>query len=180
MSHHDHLTPPTVSKTPSMISSPDDEMTVNDPTHQGPFDKLGPAKKAILLAVFAMATAIDVLNISALLILTPDIAADLGLNAGNVTWVSVQYIWRLISQDCFKLISSSRLSRIVAYTLTFAGFLLFSGRLADIFPAQLVFLSGFGMLGILLLVSSFMDNKYAFLVLRGLQGLAGSMTLPSA
>lgn len=156
MSHRDHLTPPMVSKTPSMISSPDDEMTINDPTHQGPFDKLGPAKKAILLAVFAMATAIDVLNISALLILTPDIAADLGLNAGNVTWV------------------------IVAYTLTFAGFLLFSGRLADIFPAQLVFLSGFGMLGILLLVSSFMGNKYAFLVLRALQGLAGSMTLPSA
>jgi MFS family permease len=92
MSHHDHLTPPTVSKTPSMISSPDDEMTVNDPTHQGPFDKLGPTKKAILLAVFAMATAIDVLNISALLILTPDIAEDLGLHAGNVTWVSVQYI----------------------------------------------------------------------------------------
>jgi MFS family permease len=78
------------------------------------------------------------------------------------------------------MISSLRLSRIVAYTLTFAGFLLFSGRLADIFPAQLVFLSGFGMLGILLLVSSFMDNKYAFLVLRALQGLAGSMTLPSA
>ena len=73
-----------------MISSPDDEMNVNDPTHQGPFDKFGPTKKAILLAVFAMATAIDVLNISALIILTPDIAEDFGLHAGNVTWVSVQ------------------------------------------------------------------------------------------
>lgn len=87
--HVDSKLPP-AAKTPSMSSSPqddDEDMAATEVAHQGPFANLGSARKAVLLAVFALATAIDVLNISALLILTPEIAEDLDLHEGNVTWM---------------------------------------------------------------------------------------------
>jgi MFS family permease len=67
------------------------------------------------------------------------------------------------------------------YSLCFAAFLLFSGRLADVFHAQYIFMIGFIGLGVLSLVTSFVTtNKYGFLILRGLGGIAGSLTIPSA
>jgi len=70
--------------------------------------------------------------------------------------------------------------QITAYSLTFAGFLLFSGRLADIFNAAFVFQFGFATMGVFCLIISFMHNKYALLVLRAFAGICGSMTIPSA
>ena len=70
---------------------------------------------------------------------------------------------------------------ITAYSLSFSAFLLFAGRLSDLFPAQIVFEAGFAVLGIFSLVTSFVTtNKYGFLVLRGLGGVSGAMTIPSA
>lgn len=69
---------------------------------------------------------------------------------------------------------------ITAYSLSFASFLLFSGRVADLVPAQYVFQVGFFGLGVMSLVQSFVThNKYAFLVVRAIAGLMGSMTIPS-
>lgn len=70
---------------------------------------------------------------------------------------------------------------ITSYSLCFAAFLLFAGRLADLFPAQIIFEAGFLSLGILSLVTSFVtSDKFGFLILRGLGGIAGAMTIPSA
>jgi hypothetical protein len=55
--------------------------------HQNPFASVGPARKIALTVVFSLATAIDVLNISSLITATASIAADLDLDAGNVTWM---------------------------------------------------------------------------------------------
>lgn len=89
MDHHDDAKSVPIAVTPATTSVPhdDDQDTAVETAHQGPFAHLGSARKSILLAVFALATAIDVLNISALLIMTPEIAADLDLTAGNVTWM---------------------------------------------------------------------------------------------
>lgn len=128
----------------------------NGKVHKHPFEGISSARRGILMAIFATATALDVVNVSALVTATAQIARDLKLEAGNITWV------------------------ITAYALTFAGFLLFAGRLSDLYRAQFIFLGGFFMLGVLLLVDSFISNKYAFLVLRALQGISGAMTIPSA
>ncbi len=89
---------------------------------------------------------------------------------------------------------------ITAYSMTFASFMLFAGRLADLFPAQWLFEGGLAGLGILMLILSFgefvvrargrhgtngedwisVTNKYGFLVIRALQGICGALTIPSA
>lgn len=59
--------------------------------------------------------------------------------------------------------------------------MLFAGRLSDLFPAQIVFEAGFMALGIISLVTSFVSSsKYGFLILRGIGGICGAMTIPSA
>jgi hypothetical protein len=55
------------------------------------FARLSPARKHILLAVFSLATALDVVSVSGLLTTTESIAVDLGLTAGNITWVLTAY-----------------------------------------------------------------------------------------
>jgi MFS family permease len=69
---------------------------------------------------------------------------------------------------------------INAYALSFAAFLLVAGRLADTFPVRILFILGLAGLGTLCLVTSFVDNKHGFFVLRGISGLFGSLVIPSA
>lgn len=55
------------------------------------FAALSPLRKNILLAVFSLATALDVVSVSGLLTTTESIAQDLGLRAGNLTWILTAY-----------------------------------------------------------------------------------------
>jgi hypothetical protein len=55
------------------------------------FARLSPARKNILLAVFSLATALDVISVSGLLTTTESISVDLGLQAGNITWILTAY-----------------------------------------------------------------------------------------
>jgi MFS family permease len=85
-----------------------------------------------------------------------------------------------ISQD-IKLEISQIVWIITSYSLCFSAFLLFAGRLADIFRAQFIFIIGFVGLGVLSLVNSFVtSNKYGFLILRGLGGIFGALTIPAS
>jgi MFS family permease len=146
---------------PPVVKQATADSSIADTNHNGNkvedvFARLSPIRKNILLAVFSLATALDVVSVSGLLTTTESISKDLGLTAGNITWI------------------------LTAYAMTFASFLLLAGRLADLYPAQLVFEGGFVTLAIFFLVCSFVDNKYGFLVLRALQGISASMTIPSA
>ena len=69
--------------------------------------------------------------------------------------------------------------QITAYMLTFAGFLLMGGRLADVLNAGRVFEFGFASMAVVSLVISFMTNKYAFLCLRAICGVSGALTMPT-
>ena len=70
---------------------------------------------------------------------------------------------------------------VTSYSIVFASFLLLAGRLADVFPAAVVFETGLFVLGALNLVISFVtSNKFGFLVLRGICGVFGAMVLPAA
>jgi MFS family permease len=64
--------------------------------------------------------------------------------------------------------------------MTFAGCLLLFGRLSDCLTASYIFISGFASMAVLSLILSFVTNKYAFLVIRALSGIAGASTIPSA
>ncbi|WVW83145.1 hypothetical protein I302_105163 [Kwoniella bestiolae CBS 10118] len=122
-----------------------------------PLAELGQARKNFLLFIFSVATFIDICNVSGVAVAVAQISIDIKLNTSQIVWI------------------------ITSYSLCFAAFLLFAGRLADLFPAQIVFEAGFFILGILSLVTSFVtSNKYGFLILRGLGGIAGAMTIPSA
>ncbi|WVQ70134.1 uncharacterized protein L199_008359 [Kwoniella botswanensis] len=122
-----------------------------------PLAELGQARKNFLLFIFSVATFIDICNVSGVAVAVAQISIDIKLNQSQIVWI------------------------ITSYSLCFAAFLLFAGRLADLFPAQVVFEAGFFVLGILSLVTSFVtSNKYGFLILRGLGGIAGAMTIPSA
>ncbi|KAL7421600.1 hypothetical protein Q5752_003369 [Cryptotrichosporon argae] len=134
----------------------DKEASVAD-HHAHPLAQLSSGRKHFLLFIFSVASFIDVCQVSGAGVSVAEISADIGLATSQIIWI------------------------ITAYSLCFASFLLFAGRLSDLFPAQIIFEAGFLLLGILTLVISFITtNKYGFLILRGLAGICGAMTIPSA
>ncbi|WVQ78053.1 hypothetical protein IAT38_000134 [Cryptococcus sp. DSM 104549] len=131
-------------------------VSVSQGSH-GMLAALGQTRKNFLLLIFSVATFVDICNASGVAVAVAQISIDISLDFSQIVWI------------------------ITAYSLCFAAFLLFAGRLSDLFPAAIVFEAGFMGLGILSLVTSFVtSNKYGFLILRGLGGIAGAMTIPSA
>ncbi|BEI80665.1 hypothetical protein CcaverHIS002_0111940 [Cutaneotrichosporon cavernicola] len=112
--------------------------------------------KWILLFIFSLAFFIDVLSYSAFFVLTRGIAVDLNISFEMQSWI------------------------ITSYAVTFAAFLLFWGRVSDLYSATYVFTYGFLALGILNLIISFLPEKYSFLVIRALAGIAGAGLIPSS
>ena len=55
-----------------------------------------------------------------------------------------------------------------------------AGRLADLFPPHRIWTIGFAGLGILNLIVSFMENKFAFFIIRALSGVMACLTIPSS
>jgi MFS family permease len=69
---------------------------------------------------------------------------------------------------------------ITSYAVTFSSFLLFWGRVSDLYSAKPVFSYGFVALGILNLIISFLPDKYSFFVIRAISGIAGAALIPAA
>lgn len=67
----------------------------------------------------------------------------------------------------------------LAIVLTSAT-VLFAGRLADLYPPHRIYTIGFIGIAVFYLVISFMDNSYAFYVLRAISALLAVLTIPSA
>ncbi|WOO78243.1 putative MFS-type transporterc [Vanrija pseudolonga] len=118
--------------------------------------KLSQGRKWALLSILSLAMFIDVLGYSAFFVLTESIARDLHVLYEQSSWV------------------------ITSYSVTFAAFLLFWGRVSDLYSATIVFVGGFTGLGLLSLIISFLKDKYSFFVIRALAGIAGSALIPSS
>lgn len=97
-----------------------------------------------------------VLSYSAFYVLTHSIAADLDINFNMQSWI------------------------ITSYGVTFAAFLLFWGRVPDLYAAKPVFAYGFLTLGVLNLAISFLPDKFSFFILRALAGIAGACLIPAS
>ncbi|WWC73342.1 uncharacterized protein I206_107309 [Kwoniella pini CBS 10737] len=118
--------------------------------------KLSQSRKWMLLLVFSVAQYLDVAAVSGLFIFTDSIANDLGILYEASTWI------------------------VTSYVVTFSAFLLFFGRVSDLYSAKPVFAWSFFALGVLSLIISFLTNQFAFFVFRALAGIAGAGTIPSA
>ncbi|KAL0933312.1 efflux protein [Colletotrichum truncatum] len=78
-------------------------------------------------------------------------------------------------------VKSSELQWLIsAYTLTFGGFLLLSGVLADRFGRKLIFCSGMATLSIWTIANGFATSFIQLSIFRALQGIGAAMTVPSA
>lgn len=99
---------------------------------------------------------IDAAGVSATFLMTEPIGVELGIQFADYAWV------------------------LGTYSLAFAATLLFAGRLADLYPPNQIYSGGFLGMGIFYLIISFMDNQYAFFVLRAISALLAVLTIPSA
>lgn len=99
---------------------------------------------------------LNVANISSVNIALPDIAADLGFSAATLPWV------------------------VSAYLLTFAGFLLVSGRIADLVGRRKVLTIGFAIFAVCTLADAVAVNPQMLVAARAVQGIGAAATIPAA
>ncbi|KAF7981588.1 hypothetical protein HWV62_32634 [Athelia sp. TMB] len=117
---------------------------------------LSPARKYVLFSIFCLAQFLDAFNNSALFSAMPSLIIDLGITEGQSTWI------------------------MSAFQLTFASFLLVSGRISDVYNPKFAFIIGVGSLGVISLGAGFASDKILLIVLRAFSGIAASLTIPSA
>jgi len=109
-----------------------------------------------LLALLCSAMFLNILNLSSVNIALPDIAADLDLGAANLPWV------------------------ISAYAVTFAGFLLVGGRVADLRGRRRVLAVGFATFAVFTVGSAVAIGPATLIAARGLQGVGAAIIVPAA
>ncbi|KAG1748162.1 major facilitator superfamily domain-containing protein [Suillus lakei] len=118
--------------------------------------KLSLTRRLVLLVMFCLAQFLDAFNNSALFSAIPALEVSMGMTESQSTWI------------------------ISAFQLTFASFLLISGRISDVYNPKIAFIGGVSGLGVISLCAGFVDDTIPVIVLRALSGIASSMTIPSA
>lgn len=113
--------------------------------------------KGLALAVLAAAQFMVILDATIVNVALPAIQKSLGFaNGSELQWV------------------------VTAYALTFGGFLLLGGRLADLFGRRKLFLWGIGVFAAASLLGGLAQTSEQLIVFRGLQGLGGALLAPAA
>jgi EmrB/QacA subfamily drug resistance transporter len=108
-----------------------------------------------VLAVCCLAQFMVVLDVSIVNVALPKMRADLGLSTAGQQWV------------------------INAYTLTFAGFLLLGGRIADLFGRRRVFMLGLVVFTLFSLIGGLAQNGGELIAARAVQGIGGAILAPA-
>ncbi|KAG1841900.1 major facilitator superfamily domain-containing protein [Suillus subalutaceus] len=120
------------------------------------YNKLSLTHRLILLAMLCLAQFLDAFNNSALFSAIPTLEVSMGMTESQSTWI------------------------ISAFKLTFASFLLISGRISDVYNPKSAFIGGVSGLGVISLCTGFVNDTIPVIILRALSGIASSMTIPSA
>ena len=108
-----------------------------------------------VLAVVCGGQFLVVLDVSVVNVALPSMRTDLGLGETELQWV------------------------VSAYTLTFAGFLLLGGRLADLFGRERTFLTGLGLFTAASLVGGLAQEPWMLVTARAVQGLGSAVLAPT-
>jgi EmrB/QacA subfamily drug resistance transporter len=109
----------------------------------------------VLLAVACIAQFMVVLDVSIVNVALFQIRNDLHYSATGLQWV------------------------VNAYVLTFAGFLLLGGRLADLFGRRRVFIGGLVLFSLASLLGGLAQNSGELTAARAVQGLGGAVLSPA-
>src|SRR5215204_548199 len=109
-----------------------------------------------LLAVLLVAQLMVILDISAVNLALPDMATDLGIGGGDITWT------------------------ITSYSLVFGSLLLLGGRAADLLGRRRVFLAGLTIFTLSSLASALAGGAGALFAARAGQGLGAALLSPAA
>jgi len=113
-------------------------------------------KRWIALALLCVAQFVVVLDASIVNVALPTIGEALDFSEGNLPWV------------------------VNAYVLTFGGFLLLGGRLADLLGRRRVFMAGLLLFAIASLAGGLATNSGQLIAARAVQGLGAAILSPAA
>src|SRR5438132_7450919 len=108
------------------------------------------------LAVVGTAFFMTILDVSIVNVALPTIAEKLHFSRGNIQWV------------------------VTAYALTFGGFLLLSGRAADLLGRRRVFIVGVALFSVASLACGLSNSEGLLIGARALQGIGGAIVSASA
>jgi len=114
------------------------------------------SSRPALLAVLLVAQLMVILDISAVNLALPDMASDLGIGGGDITWT------------------------ITSYSLVFGSLLLLGGRAADLLGRRRVFLAGLTVFTLSSLASALAGDGAALFAARAGQGLGAALLSPAA
>lgn len=131
-------------------------MTHATPDLTEPRSRSGPPSW-LVLAVIAASQAMVVLDVTIVNVALPDIGSSLGFaNQSDLQWV------------------------VNGYALTFGGFLLLGGKVADRFGRRLLFSVGVGLFGLASLVGGLAGTPGLLIGARAVQGVGGALMAPAA
>src|SRR4051794_7134646 len=115
-----------------------------------------PRRRSLVLALLCIAQFVDVLGITIVVIALPSIRGDLGLAEDAVQWV------------------------VSIYALCFGGFLIVSGRAADIYGSRRLFAAGLAVFGLASLGCGLAGTPAFLIAARAVQGLGAALAVPAA
>lgn len=110
----------------------------------------------LTLVIIAFAQFMVVLDATITNVALPSIQRALNFSVENLQWI------------------------VTGYTLTFGGFLLLGGRLADIFGRRLIFVLGLALFSLASLAAGFATSDTQLIVARAVQGAGGALLSPAA
>ena len=113
-------------------------------------------RRWLALALLCIAQFVVVLDASIVNVALPSIGEGLNFSEENLAWV------------------------VNAYVLTFGGFLLLGGRMADLIGRRRVFMTGLGVVAVASLAAGFADTQGQLIAARAAQGLGAAIISPSA
>src|SRR3989344_5427095 len=112
--------------------------------------------KWVILALLALSFFMVVLDVTIVNVALPSLARELRFAPNNLQWV------------------------ITAYSITFGGFLLLGGRMADLFGRRKIFIIAVSFFAIASLLCGLARSELWLIIFRGLQGLAAAFMTPTA
>ncbi len=113
-------------------------------------------RKWLALALLATTQFVIVLDAAIVNVAIPSIGADLKFSPENLTWIPN------------------------AYALTFGGFLLLGGRMADLLGRRRLFMAGLVLFSFASLLGGLSTSEGQLIAFRALQGLGAALLAPSA
>src|ERR1700736_5166941 len=115
-----------------------------------------PRAKSFALALLAMTQFVIIIDASIVNVALPSIGKGLSFSRADLSWV------------------------VNAYTLTFGGFLLLGGRLADLVGRRRMFMYGLVLFALASLVGGLAQSEGWLIAARAVQGLGAALVSPAA